>query len=437
MGCEGFLDERPNKSRLIPDTLDDLYALLDNEEELNRIPALGIIGSDDMVTNDIGYNNYYSPSAINGYIWNAEIFEGSPSVDWNVPYRAIFIANVVLEKLEEFENRNKYDIEELSDLRGMALFFRAHHHFQLAQIFADTYRPQTAGSTLGIPYRNNTSISANEKRSPLNLVYQGMMDDLQKARNLLPEWQPIKTRPSQKATEVLLARIYMTMQEYEKAEEYADLVLATSAFQLMDYSQINPTVNYPFAPYNAEVIWHSRQVNHEFNVANPTTFVHPEIWQSYTEHDLRKKLYYLERPDGYNFRGSYTGSLWFFGGIALEEVYFIAAEAKYRNGKTEEAIELMNKILTTRFEEGTYRFMERNLEDVLGWILSEKRKSLVFRGTNWVDLRRLNLDPVQARILTRTVNGVTYRLQPSSNRYTYPIPLEEMNLNPLEQNNRD
>ncbi|WP_143961306.1 RagB/SusD family nutrient uptake outer membrane protein [Litoribacter populi] len=437
MGCEGFLDERPDKTRLIPDSIADLQALLDNEEEMNRVPAIGILSSDDMVMNDIGYNNFRNPTTLNGYIWNADIFEGTPSVDWNIPYRAIFIANVVLEKVTEFEEHERYSQEELAPLKGMALFFRAQNHFQLAQIFAKAYDPSTASSTLGVPLRVNTNISAFEQRASLEKVYEHVVADLIEAQGLLPEWQAVKTRPSRKAVEALLARIYLTMQNYVQAEAYADLVLGSSAYQLMDYAQLNPTVNHPFPPYNSEVIWHSRQVNIDFNVANPNTFIHPEIFEAYDDRDLRKSLYSTQRADGFNFRGSYTGTFWFFGGIGLDEVYFIGAEAKYRNAKTEEAMDLMDEIMVNRFEVGAHESVSGDMEDGLAWILKEKRKSLIFRGTNWMDLRRLNLDPSTARRLSRTVNEKGYILEPNSNRYVFPIPQNELNLNPMEQNIRD
>lgn len=438
LGCEGFLDERPDKSRLIPDTPEDLQALLDNENELNRIPALGIIGSDDMATSDNGYNFYFTPEAINGYIWNTEIFEGSPSIDWRIPYSAVFISNVVLEKARELNEQGIYASEQINPLMGMALFFRAHSHFHLAQNFAPPFDPMTAGITLGIPIRTNTMINERVGRGTLNQVYDQIIKDLDEALNYLPSLQPIKTRPSRTAVEALLARVYLTMQDYERAEIFADHVLASMGFSLMNFNDLNPLINFPFRPYNSEVIFHAGQVNHEFNVADPNTFIHPEIYASYDELDLRKTLFARQRANGYNFRGNYTGSLFYFGGVALDEVYFIAAEAKIRNGKDEEAIILIDQLLETRYESGAYVSYDVNgSTSLLDWALMEKRKSMLFRGVNWIDLRRLNLDPATARTLRREVNGLEYVLEPNSPNYTYPIPLEEINLNPMEQNVRD
>ena len=80
--------------------------------------------------------------------------------------------------------------------------------------------------------------------------------------------------------------------------------------------------------------------------------------------------------------------------------------------------------------------MDTGNSDVLRSVLQERRRELAFRGLRWSDLRRLNRDPRFAKTLTRELNGQTYRLEPKSNRYAYPIPINEVLNNNMEQNPR-
>ena len=74
--------------------------------------------------------------------------------------------------------------------------------------------------------------------------------------------------------------------------------------------------------------------------------------------------------------------------------------------------------------------------EILKWIVEEKRKSLVYRGLNWIDLRRLNAEPEFQRVLTREINGETVILNPLSKKYVLPIPENELALNPIPQTDR-
>ncbi|HTM98670.1 MAG TPA: RagB/SusD family nutrient uptake outer membrane protein, partial [Pedobacter sp.] len=90
-----------------------------------------------------------------------------------------------------------------------------------------------------------------------------------------------------------------------------------------------------------------------------------------------------------------------------------------------------------RYKTGTYLpYTIGNTINVLALILAERRKELICRGTRWMDLKRLNLEPANATTLTRNVNGLTYTLLPNSKRYALPIPDEEILISGLPQNIR-
>ena len=123
--------------------------------------------------------------------------------------------------------------------------------------------------------------------------------------------------------------------------------------------------------------------------------------------------------------------------MALDEIYYIKAECLARRNQIGEATSLMNQLLETRYAAGDYVTQEVGArQELLEWILEEKRKSLVYRGINWIDLRRLNKDPYFQRVLVRQINGETVTLNPTSKKYVLPIPENELALNPISQTDR-
>lgn len=432
ISCSGFLDERPNKGILIPTSLADIRALLDNDGELNLVPAYGVVSSDDIEISSEGWASLSNIAEQNAYIWNEEIYSGEGSADWAFGYRTIFIANVALEQLEGLPSTS-----EAEQLRGEALFHRAHAHFMLAQLFAEPYEVSNPG--MGIPLRLDTEILEQTPRADNVTLYQQILEDLNEAFALLPEFGPVKTRPSKIAAKALLARVYLTMEDYELAAESAEWVLNRPELSLLNFTELNATVNYPFPKYNSEVIFHAGLVSiSSLTVGNSNVWIHPEILESYKDGDLRKALFSLPRPNGgTSFKGQYTGNFTRFGGLALDEIYFIQAECLARRGADSKARGLLDELLETRFEGGMYSGTELiSGVELTKLILEEKRKSMIYRGVNWIDLRRLNQESEFARTLSRNLNGSTYQLEPMSKKYVLPIPLDELNLNPIPQNDR-
>ena len=138
------------------------------------------------------------------------------------------------------------------------------------------------------------------------------------------------------------------------------------------------------------------------------------------------------------FRGTYDGSPYYFGGLATDEVYLIRAEAAAREGDVIGAMNDLNTLLSSRWRSGTFvPFSAIDANDALHQILAERRKELLFRGTRWTDLRRLNKDPQFASTSYRLVGGQTYSIPAGDPRYVYPIPDNVISFNPgMIQNSR-
>ncbi|WP_076502780.1 RagB/SusD family nutrient uptake outer membrane protein [Belliella pelovolcani] len=419
--CDDFLDAKPTKDIVTPNTEQALRALLDNAESLNRLPSISVLCSDEFITNDAGLRVYSSQWLRELYIWNPSPFGPDEFIaDWSSPYQTIFTANVILEELPKIQGLST---EAFNDLKGSALFLRALSYYGLSQIFLPTYS-ELQSSDAKLVLRTSPNIN-----QPINYVngveiYNQIFSDLEEAFELLPEVSQYPTRPVKNAVNALLARIYLSMEDYDNALTYANRTLSED-HMLMDYNEI-PVRILPFQNFNSEVILYAELINYTFT-AVLTSQVEPSLLASYATNDLRSKLFFTLRPNGFtNFTGNYTQIFRHFGGLAYNEVYLIAAEAEARVGSVNEGLNYLNQLLINRYESGWEPYQINNREELLNLVLAERRKELAFRGTRWSDLRRLNKDPRFQKTITRIVEGEEYRLEPNSPKYVIPIPPREL-----------
>jgi hypothetical protein len=433
--CAEFLEERPNAAILVPETAEDLRTLLNNSGQVfNLTPGLGEVSAGEYYTTDAALNSFTSVVERNSYQWAYDIFEGQSSTDWNRPFTQIFYANVVLdqaEKIKETISKNDYE-----SLVGTALFHRAFALFHLVQVFAPPYDRSSAGSALGLPIRLTPEIEQPVTRPSLQENFDRMIEDLDKAKGLLSETSVAKSFPTKFAAHALLSKIYLVLGDYGKSLEHGKAVLQGN-FDLMDYNTINPVPLRPFSNFNIEMVFYAVLPTYGI-VTNANIFIDKDLISSYKESDLRKDLFFRPRPGNhFGFRGSYTGNAFHFSGLALDEVYLTNAECETRLGFYAEARKTMEFLLQKRHITGTDLGLE-TIEDsqFLKFILSERRKQLIFRAVRWSDLKRLNQEDEFKTTLRRTVNGVELTLEPESLKYTFPIPPVEISLSGIQQNPR-
>ncbi|OOQ59994.1 RagB/SusD family nutrient uptake outer membrane protein [Mucilaginibacter pedocola] len=434
-----FLDTKPNKALLVPETLADLRALLDNAQVFNQSPALFNNADGDTWVNDAGFNGYFLEQERGSYTWAADIFGTEAAGDWNVPYQQVFYANIVLEGLDKLP-ADTAGAAERNAVRGTALFHRAFALYNLAQEFTLPYNPGTANTDPGIPIRLNSDVNEKVGRGSVAGTYRQILQDLLKARMFLPATVNYKTRPGTAAAFAMLARVYLSMSDYGHAGSYADSCLQLSP-ALLNYNSYSTTATRPFPRAlpnsNNEVLFYSTALSYTFTGSASPTVADSLLYRSYADNDLRKVLFFRTLSPGFKFKGNYAGIIAYFSGIATDEMYLTRAECLAREGKKDAAMAGLNTLLSTRWRPGTYvPYSAATADEALALILNERRKELTARGTRWADLRRLNSDARFAVMLTRKVRGNTYTLEPGSKRYAYPIPKEEVQLSGIAQNER-
>lgn len=430
-----WLDKKPDKALLVPTTLDDFQSLLNNDFVMNKTPEIAEVASDDYFISYETYQRLPTPTERNSYLWKEEIYEGQTNSDWNRAYQIIFFSNVVLDGLENFLPDSS-NIEMYNNIKGSALFFRAFSFYNLAQIFAEHYDTATANAP-GIPLRLHADINLPVTRGTLKTNYDQIRNDLHAAATLLPLAQQFKTQPTLIAVKSLLARIYLSIQQYDSAYTYANDVL-NSNNALINFNDLDSTEYNPIQRFNNEVLLHSTLLTYTI-LNTPYAIVDTSLYKQYDNNDLRKYIFFKDDGNGNKvLKSSYSGSPYsLFSGLATDEMYLIKAECLARKGEATGAISLLNNFLRTRYVAGSYvPVIVPDPATALKLILNERRKELIFRGLRWSDLRRLNTEDGLEKTLYRELNNEHYKLEPNSLRYVFPIPPDEIAISHIEQNPR-
>lgn len=436
IGCSketAWLDHKPDQSLVVPTTLDDLKAILNNENKMNLLDvAMGFISGEPFYVRESNYTSISAGIQRNLYTWANYPYEGGIVSDWNNTYYQVYCCNVVLDGLRKIaitnDNRKAYN-----ELMGTALFFRSYAYYKLLIEFAPLYDSATATSMPGIILSASSDISSVKTRSNLQESYHQVLADLSRADSLLPETVPVTTLPSRTASKALLARIYLSMRDYPRAYLNADKALALNKY-LMDFNSLPASASYPIPKTNGEDIFRSRMNIYLIMLYTVTDSI---LYKSYATNDLRRTLFFNTSSGLPVFKGSYEGGISFYSGLATDELYLIRAECHARAGRATQAMDDLNQLLYKRWKAGTYIDLNAgSVKEALDIILQERQKELLFRGLRWADLKRLNTDPDRAVMLTRTISGQTYMLPPNDLRYVLLLPEAEIAISKIEQNPR-
>jgi len=434
--CKDYLDYKPNIKMAIPTTLGDAELLLNNYSDMNMgYPNQGEISSDDYFLN---YDNWLSISEIdhrNLYCWNNEMLTNA--MPWQNAYKVVYIANQVIQLLDRLDPT--VNTVKWKQLHAAAHFFRAFAFHQLLSTYTLAFKKETASMELGIPIRLTPNIDESVQRSSLAESYEQVLSDLRVSANNLPKVAAGTSMPNKAAAYATLARVYLDMQYYDQAQQYADSALSENDF-LLDYNTIDVHADLPFPRFGKEVLFPAISSFSEA-FGEYYCFTDTMLYTSYHSDDLRKVLFFKNSPTDptyMTFKGSYNNSFGSpFIGLTTAELYLIRAECAARNNQLDIANTAINTLLVKRWAKERYTPLnEKDPDKMLTLVLNERRKELVFRGLRWSDLKRLNIDPKYQKTLTRNLNGLQYQLQPNSLSYGILLPLSAVNFGGLTQNKR-
>lgn len=144
---------------------------------------------------------------------------------WRQAYRLIYNANTVVTAISPGESA------ELDQLRGENQFLRSLMHLYLVTAFG---RPYSHGrDNLGVPIMTEPDLDAQPARATVGEVYDFLVADLTEAAQLMNSEKP-SSYASKEAALALLSRVYLYMEENEQVIEYADRVINSGRYELVD-----------------------------------------------------------------------------------------------------------------------------------------------------------------------------------------------------------
>ncbi|WEK36480.1 MAG: RagB/SusD family nutrient uptake outer membrane protein [Candidatus Pseudobacter hemicellulosilyticus] len=435
LGCNKILDEKPLKSLSVPESIEDLQALLNFRLQMNnQSPELLELITDNYYTTTTFWQAANMDERLN-YIWAGNATSAS---SWNALYqKPIYYSNIVLDQIGKIVINNSDRIQG-DYIRGTALFYRAFAFYQLAQLYCKPFSA-TSNSDLGIVLRLNSNINDKSKRSTVKETYDQIVRDFTEASELLPENVQFPSQPSRAAAYGALARTYLCMGDYNNAKNFADKCLKEVSV-ILDYNIILDG-DAPFGHFNDETIFYNYCEPYSYLLYGSRGKIDSTLYHSYHDNDLRKQLFFKENPDGtYRFKGAYDGDYYsnlIFDGLTTAEMLLIRSECFAREGDKDAALTDLNMLLRKRWKNnGSWNeITAANADDAKSKILDERRKELVYRGLRWTDIRRLNVEGANIA-LKRIIGGVEYILAPGDPRWVLLIPQDVIIHSGIAQNQR-
>lgn len=359
---------------------------------------------------------------------------------WSGLYEVIANLNNLIWNMEQrkqiFINSN-YDI-----IKGEALGLRAYLHFDLLRMYASSY--VLGKDELAIPYVNKVT-NVPFPQLTVEEVAEACIEDLLEAEKLLKESDPIgpafeeysenytnsgmdnaeydedggflryrRERMNYYAVTTSIARVYLFIENYEKAFEWAEIAINSGRCSSTDYifslyrDKLSDYSDYYFNP-NLE-----KEEQLIIEVNKKDTIYETDKYGSI---DSRLKEWFNYYPNSSTeFVSKYMKSSDGTAPVNIPlirgcEAYYIAAEAA---DKEDTAFDLLNKVRQDFGISATYD-LKTGVDNLDRELYAEYRKSFVAEGQLFYYMKRRNFTEIQG------VSGVTFPAL-----YKFPIPDTEI-----------
>ena len=367
---------------------------------------------------------------------------------WNDLYRRINICNVILDEIEKLHIEN--DNERIAGLRvrAEAHFMRAYFYFQLNNLFADMYSPDSASVILGVPMKTTSYVEHDKDktsqfdRTPLNKVYEQIISDLKASIAYFDESPQIHSyyRTSGMAARLLLGRVYLYMQNWAEARKVTGELLEMRPIMRSYLGLAHGDI--VITRDNPEILFSTGSLHAQnFVVGKIGDFcVAEDLYKLYRENDARKDIFFsrtigtdsLTTNGKYDqhYHQSYVSDL---NIIRTSEAYLNMAEACVMDNDPAEAMKWLNEFCYYRYSD--YEEPSYDTRTLVNEIRLERRKEFCFEGGHrWFDLRRyaVNKKYPYSRAIERVFpvyNGSVqlthieiYRLEEHDQAYTFLLP---------------
>ena len=397
---------------------------------------------------------------------------------WGNVYKRVLGANAVLDYVDGVDGTE----QEKAGVKAQALALRAHYFFYLVNLYGVPYNYDKESP--GIVLKINSGLeNKSVPRSSVAETYDRILKDLLEAERLylsLPlasQWKK-DFRTSLPMVQLLLSRVYLYMENWNKAAEYAAKVMNDYAqFSLVNLNQVAGYYNFCSMDCS-EAIWvYGSLKDYHYLIENKhissegfpyMMAASVDLVNSFKPGDLRKEKLLIEeifkmsdqeayyRPyakigvgDWESITSAYEPlhNQEFARSYRLAEAYLNFAEAvvmMYKQGdasRLTEAYNTLNTLRINRLTPDTYREVsESDPDKLLEFVRDERRRELCFESHRWFDLRRYGMPKIKHKYVLGyssqgTINERTYVLEEKDAGYTLPLMPSTIEDNPaLVQN---
>lgn len=471
-GCKKFLTDY-SQDLVIVKTTTDLDELMLGSAYLpsavlnsfisarNVSPFLNLM--DDDVNSVIGttkaFHGGWDPwidSYIYGYTtWQLDVSrnynksEGYPDdLTWLYIYNRINVVNMILSELVNVPRNTNAEKLAAVRIEGEALFLRAQYYLLLSNLYGDAYNPATADTKLTVPlkltefveHKGNSEVQF--PRATAKEMYAHIVEDLKKSVVCFEESPQIKKtyRASGQASQLLLSRVYLYMQDWENA--------FTSASTFVNENNVLTNLNIHkegtalITQDNREVIFSQGNLNLQkiLSAFSDDYCVSNDLYSLYEERDSRKSIYFAihAQTDSVSLnnkyiRGAHRSYVSDIFMLRNAEGYLNLAEAAAMLGNVDEASKTLNILRNTRIKD--YTAEQFDASSIVEEIRTERRKELCFEGHRWFDLRRYAVNQIKpfSKDIVRyysvfdlnkktLIQTEIYRLPAGDPAYTFALP---------------
>ncbi len=388
---------------------------------------------------------------------------------WNDLYSRINVINIILDEITELPRVTDDEIAAYTRIQGEAHFLRAGFYFLLANLYGNAYSPSSCSSDLCVPLKLTPYVEHDKNkdtqflRATVKEIYDQIVSDLITAKDYLTRSPQNSNhrlhRASAEAAGLLLSRVYLYMQEWEKADEEADKVMKSPEIMLADLKDIE--ADKPFLTRdNSEIIFsqgHNSLVSELVFTAYPGDFcVTKELRDLYDDKDKRAACFFGTHVESdsitltYKYeRGDMASHISDVFTLRLAEAWLNKAEAcAMQPEKAQQANTILNDFRKHRIEDYTPQSYAG--EELVNQIRDERRKEFCFEGHRWFDLRRYAVcekfpysKPIIHVFHACGDHGVSYtqifRLEKQDKAYTFALPESVIKFDnvPMEDNPRE
>lgn len=457
--CKDFLTEEPPLEQSTEITL-ATYEGLNNATAgaYSRLASSGWYGGEFILLNEMKTSNgkkfigtQYDTGRMEDW-YNLNYNANTTSSIFGNAYYVISQVNNVMDNLTE----DKGEAQDLNNLKAECLFLRALSYFDLVRTYAMPYSYDD-GQSAGVPVVLHTASDDKSPRATVAKVYEQIVADLTEAEKIIDPGYvrqggaDAKAYASLDAIRALLSRVYLYMENWQKAADYATLVIDSENYTLWTKEEMADAACYTVdVPSGGEVIFEVYGLNTNSydpgldglwsmtagsygdagcasDIRNLIAASPDDVRNDLFINDVQSKdasVWHTAKYAGKGIGSSvdYTNTIV----LRLSEMYLNRAEALHRGAVIEDcsAIKDLQTIANARGAAP-----QTATDD---GIFTERQKELNWEGHLWFDLGRWG------RAMTRT--DVANANIPSNvpfpgNVWAMPIPLAELEVNPnLTQN---